>query len=223
MTKAFDTIDQESLFRKLVRLNFSNSSIKIILSYLTNRKQYAQVNDKQSARLPIYFGFPQGSISGPVLFNIYVAKLSTCIESNSIQYADDTNMYKSSSKANTIPTIRALGNDISELLKWSKDNGLVFDNNKLKSIVFWSRKTNDDKSFLIGSKGKFIQQERTAKLFCVTFDQHLTWNKQINIVTKSNYNILRILRTFKRFTPCNVRKSLAETLILSRMNYCIDD
>ena len=122
-SKAFDTIDHESLIRKLVSLNFSNSSIKIILSYLTNRKQYVQLNDKQSTRLPIYFGVPQGSILGPVLFNIYVAKLSTCIASNSIQYADGTNIYKSSSRANTIPTIRTLENDI--ILKWSKNNGLV--------------------------------------------------------------------------------------------------
>ena len=74
-SKAFDTIDHESLIRKFVSINFSNSSIKIILSYLTNRKQYVQLNDKQSTRLPIYFGVPQGSILGPVLLNIYVAKL----------------------------------------------------------------------------------------------------------------------------------------------------
>ena len=42
------------------------------------------------------------------------------LESDSIQYADDTNIYKSSSKANAIPIMRALENDISELLKWSK-------------------------------------------------------------------------------------------------------
>ena len=82
-SKAFvDTIDHDFLIKKLISLNFRNSSIKIALSYLTDRKQYVQVNDKQSIRLPIYFGVPQGSILGPVLFNIYVAKLSTCIESN---------------------------------------------------------------------------------------------------------------------------------------------
>ena len=70
-------------------------------------------------------------------------------------------------------------------------------------------------------KGKSIQQEPTAKLLGITFDQHLTWNEQINIITKSNYNILRILKTFKRFTPRNIRKILAESLILSRINYFI--
>ena len=116
-SKASDTIDHETLIRKLVSLNFSNSSIKIILSYLTNRKQYVQVNDKQSTRLPIYFRVPQGSILGPVLFNIYVAKLSTCIDSNSIQYADDTNIYKSSSKANAISNTRTLENRTVEMVE----------------------------------------------------------------------------------------------------------
>ena len=147
--------------------------MKVILSHLTNRKQYVQVNNKQSTRLPMYFRVSQGSVFGPVLFNIYVAKLSTCVESNSIQYADDTNTYKSSSKVYRIPTIRTLENDIFELLKWSKNNGLVFNNDNFKSIVFSSRKSNDDKSFLIRSKGKSIQQEPKAKLLGVTFDQHL--------------------------------------------------
>ena len=87
-SKAFDTMDPKSLIRKLVCLNITNSSIKIILSYLTNRKLHVQVNDDQSTRLPIYFGVPQGSTLGPVLFNIYVAELSTCTL-NQIQF----NMY----------------------------------------------------------------------------------------------------------------------------------
>ena len=130
----FDIINHEFLIRKLISLNFSNSSIKIILSYLINRKQYVQVNDKQCTRLPTYFGVPQGSVLVPVLFNIYVPKLSASIESNSIRYADDTNIYKSSSKSNTIPTIRSLENYISKFLKWWKNNGLVFNNEKLKVL-----------------------------------------------------------------------------------------
>ena len=106
-------------------------------------------------------------------------------------------------------------------MKWSKKNGLVFNSDKLKSIVFSSRKSNNGKSFRIRSKGKSTQQEPIEKLLSVTFDQHLTWNEQINIMTKPNYNILRILKTFKRFTPWTVRKRLAESLILCRINDCI--
>ena len=219
-SKAFDTIEHETLIKKLVSLNFSNSSIKIILSYLTNRRQYVQVNEKQSSCRPIYYGVPQGSILGPVLFNIYVSTLPSCIQSNSIQYADDTSLYKSSTFSNIQTTIQTLEKDISELCSWSENNGLVFNNDKLKSIVFTSKRNNTDRSFLIKSKGKSIEQSHTAKLLGVTFDHHLTWHEQINVVTRSTYNVLRILKTFKRFTLFKTRKCLAESLILSRLNYC---
>ena len=70
------------------------------------------------------------------------------------------------------------------------------------------------------SNGKSIKQKPTAKLLGVTFDCNLTWNEQINIITKSSYCVLRVLKTFKRFTPFTTRKCLAESLVLSRTNYC---
>ena len=65
-------------------------------------------------------------------------------------------------------------------MKWSKNKGLIFNNDKLKSIVFSSRKTNDNKSILMRSKGKSIQQEPTTHLLGVTFDQHLERTNQHN-------------------------------------------
>ena len=46
-SKAFHTIQHETLINKLTNLNFSNSSIKIILSYLSTRQQYVQLDDKK--------------------------------------------------------------------------------------------------------------------------------------------------------------------------------
>ena len=64
-SKAFDTIKYDELLKHLYQLNFSKSFLKIIHSYLHNRKQYVQFDDKKSRTETIQAGVPQGSILGP--------------------------------------------------------------------------------------------------------------------------------------------------------------
>ena len=221
-SKAFDTIDHVILLKKLISFGFSRRSTKLFTNYLTNRRQYVQIEDKKSKILPIYFGVPQGSILGPILFNLYVSELSDQINSTSIQYADDTTVARSSTINNIKQNIKTLENDIASLSNWSQNNGLLFNNDKLQFIIFWKKRTAfpTDRSFLIKSSGKSIKQEQTIKLLGITMDQNLNWIDHINKLTKSLYSSLQILKRFKRSTPFKTRKTLAEGLILSKLNYC---
>ena len=97
-------------------------SIKIIFSYLSNRQQYVQLNDKKSSYRPIYFGVSQGSIPGLVLFNIHLSSLPSCLKFNSIQYADDTSLYLSDSIRNIQSTISILETEFNFLIHDPKTN-----------------------------------------------------------------------------------------------------
>ena len=136
-SKAFDTINHKNLLEKLVSLNFSNRTIKIIMSYLTNRHQYVQIDDQTLSKSPVHFEVPQGSILGPILFNINVTELPSCIDSDSIQYADDTTIYRTCRPSDILQEKRKLENDIKTVSEWSARNGLVFNNNKPKYITFY--------------------------------------------------------------------------------------
>ena len=70
--KAFDTVAFETVLQKLHGLGFSTANFRLIVSYLTDRKQFVQIDDKTSKHIDVTFGVPQDSILRPILFNLYV-------------------------------------------------------------------------------------------------------------------------------------------------------
>ena len=92
-SKAFDKICFRNLITKMSKLGFSRDFLIWTLNYVTHRKQFVQIDDTCSEVKNVKFGVPQGSILGPVLFNIYVADLQENVNVICFQYADDTAIY----------------------------------------------------------------------------------------------------------------------------------
>ena len=74
-SKAFDTINHELLFAKLHAYGFSKDALKFIFSYISERWQRSKINKSFSSWSALLQGAPQGSVLGPVLFNIYLNDL----------------------------------------------------------------------------------------------------------------------------------------------------
>ena len=70
LSKAFDTLDHDLLIAKLHAYGFSKKALFLIKSYLSNRWQRTKINDSYSCSTELLLGVPQGSILGPLLFNI---------------------------------------------------------------------------------------------------------------------------------------------------------
>ena len=73
LSKAFDCIDHNLLVAKLNAYGFDKQSMNFIYSYFTKRKQRTKVDSAVSSRELLFSGVPQGSVLGPLSFNIYIS------------------------------------------------------------------------------------------------------------------------------------------------------
>ena len=72
LPKAFDSLSHDIFLNKLTYYGVKNSANDLLRSYLSNRKQYVQIDDISSSIVSINTGVPQGSILGPLLFNFFL-------------------------------------------------------------------------------------------------------------------------------------------------------
>ena len=84
LPKAFDCLKHNLLIAKLNAYGFDNSSLKYILIYLSKRKHRTKVNNSYSSWSEIKTGVPQGSIFGPLLFNIYLNDIFFFVDKSDI-------------------------------------------------------------------------------------------------------------------------------------------
>ena len=105
-----------------------------INSYLKGRKQRTKINSSYSAFAEIFSGVPQGSILGPLLFNIYICAL--VIENSDINianYADDNTPYACSSDLDSV--IFKLQKNTERIFRWFYNNNLILNAEKSHLIV----------------------------------------------------------------------------------------
>ena len=78
LSKTSDCLPHDLIIAKLNAYGFSLPALNLIQNYLANRKQRTKINDSYSPWSDILFGVPQGSILGPLLFNIFLGDVSYC-------------------------------------------------------------------------------------------------------------------------------------------------
>ena len=126
LSKAFDCLLHDLLITKLVAYGFNYNSLQMLQSYLSKRKQRTKINDAYSKCCEILFGVPQGSILGPLLFNIYICDMFYDIDDCGIaSYANDNIPHASCSNVDAL--INKLEESTNNLFQWFRNNHINAD------------------------------------------------------------------------------------------------
>jgi hypothetical protein len=226
-SKAFDCVDHKLLLHKLKQLNFSDSVLKWLQSYLTDRECAVKGKDgKFSKWVKMNRGVPQGSVLGPLLFSLYTHDLGKILRNRCKYhiYADDTQLYINCKLSELNEAIQIMNFILEDVAKWSESHGLKLNSSKTQAMLIATPNTHkliDHQNLTkLTLNGTDITYFDTVKNLGITFDKHLNWDKQISSVSQKVYGTLNNLNKFRAMTPESIRLKLIKTLVLPHLDYC---
>ena len=192
-SKAFDLVDHTTLINKLIEIGVRNKLIKIIISFLSNRKHYTKLNGTKSELVNTTCGVPQGTIGGPRLFTILIKGVKCPLVSN-YKFVDDKTLVYSYSGDTSSFLQKVL--DI-ETIETNKDK-MVINESKCNSITFnFSSKNTRPQDLILN--GKIVNSVNKIKLLGVIITDDLRWSENtLHICQKVNKKFY-ILCKLKQF------------------------
>jgi hypothetical protein len=180
LSKAYDCIPHDLLIAKLAAYGVDNFSLSFIYDYLSNRKQRVRINDSFSEFLYIVLGVPQGSILGPLLFNIFINDLILSERKSDLCNFADYNIFYASGRSVFYVT-SILKTDVYDILYWFKINQMAANPSKFQ-VMFLGTKRQYIENFIINDIS--IPVAASIKLLGITIDRELKFKLHTEVLSK---------------------------------------
>ena len=214
LSKAFDTLNHDLLIAKLYAYGFSKGSLRLIKSYLTDRWQRTKINASFSSWKSLTVGVPQGSVLGPLLFNLFINDLFYIVKTDLCNYADDTTPYTCDMSLKAL--MDKLERAIDNALDWFRNNGMKLNSSKCKLMVCGHKFEN----MICEVENAQVIETHTVKLLGIHIDSKLTFSNHMNTICKKASQKLNALSRLCAILPFYLRKMLMQAFFDSQFSYC---
>ena len=197
---------------KIHAYGFSLRALRLIHSYLANRKQRTRLNGNCSSSEEILFGFPQRSIIGPLLFNIFLCDLFLIMEETSYaNYVDEKTPYVAAENLDEV--IKSLEKDSS---CFSGSQIIKMTANRDKYHLLVSGKNN----VTMNAGGFKIKNTECEKLLGIKVNCGLKFENYLDGVIKKASSKINALSRVTPFMNLSRKKMLVNSFFKSQLSFC---
>ena len=190
LSKTFDTINHELFIAKLCAYGLSEHALKLIHSYMSDRWQRTKIDKSFSSWSALLKGVPQGSMLGPILFNIYLNDIFYFLDYNICNFADKTKSYVCDENLDFV--LERLEHQSNIALKWFENNNMKMNSGKFHLFI------SGNKYEQMWAKIGDYKIYNNYKLLGITIDKELKFDEHISNVYMKAQRKLTVLTRIKK-------------------------
>ena len=216
LSKAFDSLPHSLLISKLNAYGLSISACNLMASYLQDRKQRVKLGPVRSTWGNLTKGVPQGSILGPVLFNVFMNDLLYFIKKCSLyNYAYDNSMSNASAEIDEVMLNLKLDSKIA--ITWFIDNGMEPHPEKFQFMVM-SNNVIDAHTLELDDTTR-LRSQSDVVLLGIKIDDKLTFAKHVSAICTKASKQLNAFTRISKFLSYDSKKLVINSFINSNFQY----
>lgn len=218
LSKAFDTVNKDIMVRKLERVGFRGAVRDWFHDYLSNRGMFVDCNGFKSSTKTLNIGLPQGSVSSPYLFSLYVNDMHRASDRLSfINFADDTTIYMSGNNLESL--YQDVNCEMGRVVAWLNANRLSLNVSKTKYMLFTHSPSEFDHNLVVN--GINVERVFDIKFLGITIDNRLNFNSHVKVLSRKLSCIIGVMSRMLSFVPPNIIKLLYFSMLYPHIIYGI--